>query len=156
MPWHTSSSHTFNNLGTFTRAGAGDTVISGITFSNSGTVLVQDGAFRLDGGFTNFSGTTLTGGTYLIRGAFRFTNANIVTNAADLTLDGLAATVINHVNAYALANFATNAPPAASRCSVARRSSAQAISPTPARSQSLATAASPSAELTRRPAGGRH
>ncbi len=108
-PWYASAGHAFNNLGTFTRLGAGDTVISGAGFSNSGTAIVHEGTLRLDGGFANFSGTTLTGGSYTLRGTFQFAAADIRTNAAAIELDGPSARIVNQVSADALANFAANA-----------------------------------------------
>ena len=55
------------------------------------------------------STSTLTGGTYLISGTFQFTGANIVTNAANIVLNGPASAILNQsTGANALANFATN------------------------------------------------
>ncbi len=58
-------------------------------FSNNGTLFI-DGAstFRVTGRLTNFANGTLTGGTWLIAGTLVFPNADIVTDAANLVLDG--------------------------------------------------------------------
>src|SRR5262249_43406360 len=62
----------------------------------------------LGSGLTNFAGSTLTGGTYLLTGTLQFNNANLVTNAAVVVLNGPAAQIVNHSNADALTNFASN------------------------------------------------
>ena len=104
-----STSHAFNNSGAFNLSGAGTTEITGIEFTNSGTVNVLAGTLHLAGGFTNFGGSTLTGGTYHVAGTLKFPGANIVTNAASIILDGATSQIVNQGNVDALANFATNA-----------------------------------------------
>jgi hypothetical protein len=81
------------------------------TFSNSGTLKVKSGSvmYIAGPGFTNFAGTILTGGKYWVSGTLQFDNANIVTNAANITLTGSTAKIVNQSNVNALANFATNA-----------------------------------------------
>jgi len=89
--------------GTFTNAG---TPTAGTLKVKKGSTLYVTGA-----GFTNFSGGTftLTGGKYAVSGTLGFDGANIVTNAANITLTGATAQIINDLNsANALANFATN------------------------------------------------
>lgn len=89
---------------------------SGGTFTNAttptaGTLKVKKGSalYVTGAGFSNFSGSTLTGGKYMVSGTLGFDGANIVTNAANITLTGSTAQIINDVNsANALANFATN------------------------------------------------
>lgn len=79
-------------------------------FTNNGTLTVGSGSrFVVNGNLANFSGTTLSGGTYNITGTFQFKGANIVTNAADITLNGTHAAIISQTKANGLANFATNA-----------------------------------------------
>jgi len=58
---------------------------------------------------TNLSGTTITGGRYEVYGTMKLDAANIVTNAADILLDGVGSQLLTTTNANALANFATNA-----------------------------------------------
>jgi uncharacterized repeat protein (TIGR03803 family) len=105
--------------GTLTLAGGGTTsgtvivgarlvVAAGTTFTDSGsysetgdgafgvppTLQVQAGATAtLSGTFSNFAGGTLTGGTYDLLGTLQFANAALVTNSANLILDGSAAAV---------------------------------------------------------------
>src|SRR5262249_42570484 len=55
------------------------------------------------------SGTTLTGGAYSLTGTLQFNGANIVTNAANITLTGASASIVDQTGANALANLATNA-----------------------------------------------
>jgi hypothetical protein len=82
------------------------------TFTNTGTLHVNKGSamYVTGGGFTNFSGSTLTGGKYMASGTLGFDGANIVNNAANITLTGPTAQIINDLNSTnALANFASNA-----------------------------------------------
>ena len=61
--------------------------------------------------FLNFNSATgtLTGGFYNVtNGTLQFDNANIVTNAANITLNGTQSKIIDQNGANALANFATN------------------------------------------------
>jgi hypothetical protein len=79
----------FDNQGTFRRSvQTGAVIVQIIDFENSGTVEVLTGELNLMGTLVNFSGTTLTGGTYIVASILQFLNASIVTNAADITLDG--------------------------------------------------------------------
>jgi hypothetical protein len=89
---------------------AGRNFTSAGNFTNNGTLNVGNGTkFDVSGNLTNFSGTKLTGGTYVIGGTLQFNGANIVTNAANLTLAGSAATIINQTSVNGLKNFTTNA-----------------------------------------------
>ncbi len=102
---------TFTNAGTFRKSGATATTAISITFTNSGTVDVQSGTLNLSGSLSNLSGTTLTGGTYLVTGTLQLpgASASIVTNAANIVLNGTgAAAIINQSSGSALATFATN------------------------------------------------
>jgi hypothetical protein len=98
----TTGSFALSGGASFTTAGA---------FTNNGTLSVGSGStFDVKTNLTNLSGGTLTGGTYAVSGTFESAGANIVTNAANLTLSGSAAKVLNSTtSASALANFATNA-----------------------------------------------
>jgi fibronectin-binding autotransporter adhesin len=82
------------------------------TFTNRGTLKVKQGSamYITGGGFTNFTGgNTLTGGKYMVSGTLGFDNAKIGVNAANITLTGSAAQIINDLNgAKALAAFSRN------------------------------------------------
>jgi len=99
------------NAGTFVKTGNGilsfSTFSTPLPFTNTGTIRVVTNRLSLLT-LTNFSGTTLTGGIYDVIGTLQFTGANIVTNAANIILDGPTSAVQNTANANALANFATN------------------------------------------------
>jgi hypothetical protein len=107
----TGSAH-FTNNGTLTVAGGDSEVATGSgALTNTGTLTVTSGStLALGGALTNFSGTTLSGGSYNVGGTFQFSGADIVTNAANISLAGTAAKILNSTNsANALAGFATNA-----------------------------------------------
>ena len=100
---------TFVNAGTLRKsAGAGTTTME-MVLNNTGTLEVQTGTLYLAKTFPNFSGSTLTGGTYDVTGTLKFIDANIITNAADITLDGASSQIVNQFAANALAGFASNA-----------------------------------------------
>ncbi len=101
------SAGTINNAGTISSAGS---VFVDANLTNSGTLAVPSGgSLRLNQNFTNFAGTTLTGGAYLIAGTLQFNGANIVTNDANLILDGSgAARIVDQNGNNALANFTLN------------------------------------------------
>ena len=70
----------------------------------AGSTFAVDSANTL----TNFSGTTLTGGTYNVTGTLEFPGANIVTDAANITLTGASAAILNSTtSANALAGLAS-------------------------------------------------
>jgi hypothetical protein len=73
--------------------------------ANAGSTLYVAGP-----GFSNFvaATSTLTGGTYRVSGIFKFDNASIVNNAAALILESATWSIVNHLNAPALANLTTN------------------------------------------------
>jgi hypothetical protein len=104
------SNATFPNSGTTIKSGEGEAAI-GPLFTNSGTLEVQQGRFRLNNSPTNYEDNTLTGGAYIVRDAasFRFQNADIQTNAATILLDGPDAVIVNQSELNGLRNFATNA-----------------------------------------------
>lgn len=101
----------FHNTGSFTRTGAGSTTTFQPAFTNGGTIAVETGVLSLTGGLSNYSAAnkTLTGGTYLISATFRFAGADIVTNAANIVLNGAGASAIQDgFGANALTNFTSN------------------------------------------------
>jgi hypothetical protein len=82
--------------------------------TNSGTLLVSSGALLqvTSGPFSNFKGTTLTGGTYNTSGTLEIdelgtAGGEIVTDAANITLDGAAAKFVDEDGNSALTNLAT-------------------------------------------------
>lgn len=99
------------NTGSLTLASnAGFTAAS--SFTNSGALTVNKGStFTLTGTnkLTNLSAGTLASGTYTIGGTLQLTasNGGIVTNAANLTLTGTAASIKDGAN-NALSGFNTN------------------------------------------------
>src|SRR5262249_2640684 len=113
----TGTQAVFQNAGTFRKsAGTGTTVVNfGITFTNAGVVEALSGALNLEGPFTNYANTTLTGGTYLVVTTLRFDRANVVTNAANLVLDGPASQLLSLTVGNSLANFAFNTATASFR-----------------------------------------
>jgi hypothetical protein len=89
------------------------------TFNNQGTLRVDPGStidFNGNYKLLNYSSTTntLTGGTYIVGGTLQFNNAAngiiaIKTNAANLTLNGASAQILDALNGNALGGLATNA-----------------------------------------------
>ncbi len=84
--------------------------------TNQGTLAVSSGDLLhvTNGPFTNFSGATLTGGTYNVAGTLEIdelgsAGGEIVTNAANIILNGAGASFIDSGSNNALANLATNA-----------------------------------------------
>ena len=90
-----SSGADFTTVGSFTNDG-GLTVNSGSKFTVISTATLE-----------NFSGTTLTGGTYTVGGTLLFAGANIVTDAANITLDGTGEIENSTTSKSGLANLAT-------------------------------------------------
>ena len=108
ITWDGSVGAAFTNNGTFRKSGggAGATVVN-IPFANNGTLDLQTGTLSIPGQFTNFGGGTLSGGTYLIAGMLQFNQANIVTDAANLVLDGSGpGQILDLVGNNGLANLA--------------------------------------------------
>jgi len=81
-----------------------------VGLTNTGKLIVNKGStLNIEGLFNNFAGTTLMGGSYLVTGTLEFQNANIVNNAANITLTGTAAQILNSsTNTSALANLTAN------------------------------------------------
>jgi len=91
--------------------------VSSKNFTNNGTLSVNSGdLMRLEGGtgtFTNFSGSTLTGGTYNVSGTLKIdqlgsTGGEIVKNAANITLNGAASSLVDAAGNNALSKLSTN------------------------------------------------
>jgi fibronectin-binding autotransporter adhesin len=106
----TGPAFTLQNEGTIAADGnAGLFFGLGTTLQNDGILSVRAGGeARIFGPFANFAGQTLTGGTYDIAGTWKFTGADIVTNAADITLDGPGARILDHASNNGLRHFSTN------------------------------------------------
>jgi hypothetical protein len=86
---------------------------SGLT--NNGALQVGSGStMHISGGpFTNYAGGTLTGGSYITSGTLQIdelgsTGGEIVTNAANIFLNGAASTFVDAAGMNALANLNTN------------------------------------------------
>jgi filamentous hemagglutinin len=110
-----TASSALSNLNTNTTGSAftvtgGQNFTTAGNFTNNGALTVGAGSkFTVNGNLTNFSGTTLTGGTYSATGTLQFNGANVVTNAANVTLNGAAGKIINQSSVNAFTNFTTNA-----------------------------------------------
>jgi hypothetical protein len=111
----TDSSNGLTNLATITSAGS-FTLASRANFATAGN-LTNDGKLTVSSGstltvtghLTNFNGSTdtLASGTYTVGGTLEFTGADIVNNAANLTISGTSAKILNGT-ANGLADFANN------------------------------------------------
>ena len=84
--------------------------------TNDGTLRVASGSTMhvTNGAFTNFAGTTLTGGTYNVAGTLEIdelgnTGGEIVSNAANVVLNGTTSAFIDAGGQNALSKFAINA-----------------------------------------------
>jgi len=91
-------------------------VNGGGNITNNGTMKVATGALLhvTNGTFTNFSGTTLTGGTYNDSGTLEIdelgnTGGEIVTNAANIILNGASSSFVDGGGNNALSLLNTNA-----------------------------------------------
>jgi hypothetical protein len=118
------SSQLANTAGNLTNNGTltvrGQMTVTG-NYVQTGTLNVLNGTVKINGAFSNYdpAKNTLSGGTFVIAGTpdlpgtLRFGNntfsANLITNAANLTLDGPGAQILDNNTANnALANFAVN------------------------------------------------
>src|SRR5262245_15481599 len=81
----------------------------GTSLKNGGRVEVLSGTVDVTGPFRNMTGNVLAGGEYLLLGRLRFFGADIVTNAADVTLDGGGA-IQEPSGVEAFRNLTRNAP----------------------------------------------
>jgi YD repeat-containing protein len=110
----------FNNnaTATFTKQGTGTTQfitsVTGVTFSNAGTVDARSGTVDLGPSLSNYNtgSGTLTGGMYAASGSgtIRFANADIRTLAAHVVLDGPSSRIVDSANHDALTSLATILP----------------------------------------------
>jgi hypothetical protein len=100
---------TISSAGSFTLGSAANFKTLG-NLTDNGKLTVNSGStLTVTGNLTNFSSSTktLTGGTYTVGGTLEFTGANIVTNAANLTITGTTAKILNGTT-NGLANFANS------------------------------------------------
>ncbi|HVI08496.1 MAG TPA: hypothetical protein VND65_09405 [Candidatus Binatia bacterium] len=100
---------TIASAGSFTLSSGANFTTAG-NFTNNGKLTVNSGdTFKVTGSLTNFnsSTSTLTGGAYTVGGKLDFAGANIVTDAANITLNGSGEIVNSSNNKNALMNFAT-------------------------------------------------
>ena len=104
--------------GTLFASLSGQTLLvnGGGNITNNGTMKVATGALLhvTNGTFTNFSGTTLTGGTYNDSGTLEIdelgnTGGEIVTNAANIILNGASSSFVDGGGNNALSLLNTNA-----------------------------------------------
>ena len=100
------------NQGTISaNAQAGGTItVNPTTFTNQGTLAVSDTdtlTIPTYTTFTNFSNGTLSGGTYNVGGTFQFPNAAITTDAANISLSGTTAQIVNQSDQNALSNLSS-------------------------------------------------
>ncbi len=77
---------------------------------NEGTVTVEEGTLNLDGVVAGLPETLLTGGGWIVLGGatLQIRDADVVTNAADIALQGLNAEFVDDNGANALRNLAAN------------------------------------------------
>jgi hypothetical protein len=76
----------FRNVGTFLKMESGDAIVgNGVTFSNTGTVEVDNGTLAFQGGFTQTSGTmNLNGGNIAFSGTGQF-QGGLLTGSGTIT-----------------------------------------------------------------------
>jgi hypothetical protein len=95
--------------GSFTLAGGANFITAG-GFTNNGNLTAGSGTkFTVTGALTNFDSTTdtLTGGSYTVGGKLLFGGANIVTDAANITLQGTGGIVNSTNSSNGLAGLTT-------------------------------------------------
>ena len=98
-----------NNAGASFTLGTGRSFTTAGNFTNNGSLVVGAGdTFKVNGNLTNFAGTTLTGGSYTVSGILQFNGANITTNAANITVNGTAAKIVNQTSVNAMLGFNSN------------------------------------------------
>ena len=97
------------NNGTFRKSAGSMTAQINPDFTNNGTLNVQIGRLLLSGVTNHDSGSnTLTGGTYIVRGELAFPDASIVTNSANIVLDGSEGRIADTAGTSALDGLTDN------------------------------------------------
>lgn len=100
------------NLGTVRKTAGLETATfgAGIAFTNTGTLQVDVGTLALSGGLTNFNPTdgTLTDGTFVLFGGLVVPGVSIVTNRANITLNGADAAFLDEASASAFRTLAVH------------------------------------------------
>jgi len=99
-----------SNTGNLTLANSGNFTTGASKFTNTGALTINSGStFTVTNTLGNLSSGTLSGGTYTIGGTLQMASSNggIVTNAANLTLTGKTAKILDGT-ANALAGFDNN------------------------------------------------
>jgi hypothetical protein len=100
---------TISSTGSLTLASNANFTTGG-NFTNSGKLTVNSGStFAVTGTLTNLGAGTLTGGTYTVGGTMQLASGNgsIITNAANLTLTGTTASILDGAS-NALSTFNNN------------------------------------------------
>jgi hypothetical protein len=111
----TTSGNALANLNTISSTGSltlgsNANLTAASNFTNSGNLTVNSGStLGVTGTLTNLSAGTLTGGTYTVGGTMKLASANgsIITNAANLTLTGTTAKILDGAS-NALSTFNNN------------------------------------------------
>ncbi len=102
--------YTFNNYGLLKKSeGSGYSFFNYVRLNNSGTLQVLSGAFSIvsSGQLNNFSSNMLSQGTFDIHTTFKFNNANIVTNNANIILNGSESQILDQNDNNALLSLST-------------------------------------------------
>lgn len=100
---------TITSAGSFTLSSGANFTTAG-NFTNNGRLTVNTGSkFAVTGTLSNFNSSTktLAGGSYTVGGKLNFAGANIVTDAANITMDGKGEIVNSTNSSNGLANLAT-------------------------------------------------
>jgi len=101
-----------NAVGGVFTLGAGRSFTTGANFTNNGTLTIGSGdTFKVAGSLTNFASSTLSGGAYNVAGTLQFgaSGSSLTTNAANLTLTGTGAELLDLGGNNLLAGLNTNA-----------------------------------------------
>jgi len=101
---------TITSAGSFAIGGGANFTTVGGSFTNSGKLTANAGStFTIAGTLSNFNSSTntLTGGSYTVGGKITFAGANIVTDAANITVNGTGQIINSTSSGNGLANLAT-------------------------------------------------
>ncbi|MFO0873685.1 MAG: hypothetical protein U0575_06900 [Phycisphaerales bacterium] len=97
--------------GAATKVGAGTVTLNIVQLENNGLLDVHLGEFDAAGSSSNLAGTTLTGGQWRVKGTLRLPTTALATIAADVTLDGPTAQILeSFTGANLLAGLTTISP----------------------------------------------